>query len=281
MKFVDVTNDIAFRKIFGNENKKTSLISFLNAVIKLPENNVVVEVEILNPYQLPKLSGGKSTIVDVKAKDKKGNTFIVEMQISEPDFFYKRIMYYISQSYVGQIVKGKNYGSLNPVYFIGILEFEFGKNPNYFSCHKVVDVETGEQIFKDVEFNLIELPKFNKNLDELESNIDQWSYFIKNAENLDVIPENVRDEGLREAYLEANKHNWTPQELEEYEKVEIREQDEIGVLKLAEKRAEKRGELKGKIEGMVEAAKRLKNKGMDVAFIIEMTDLTREEIEKL
>ena len=108
MKFVDVTNDIAFRKIFGNENKKTSLISFLNAVIKLPENDVIVEVEILNPYQLPKLSGGKSTIVDVKAKDKKGNTFIVEMQVSEPDFFYKRIMYYISQSYVSQIVKGKN-----------------------------------------------------------------------------------------------------------------------------------------------------------------------------
>ena len=76
MKFVDITNDIAFRKILGNESKKKSLISFLNAVIDLPGNQIIIEVEILNPYQLGKLSGGKATIVDVKAKDDKGNTFI-------------------------------------------------------------------------------------------------------------------------------------------------------------------------------------------------------------
>jgi len=153
MKFVDVTNDIAFRKIFGNENKKISLISFLNAVISLPDKNRVVDVDILNPYQLPKLSGGKSTIVDIMAKDTNGNTFIVEMQVSEPEFFHKRILYYTSQSYVGQIQKGNDYINLNPVYFIGILEFVIGNNPNYIRCHKVVDVETGEQVIRDVEFN--------------------------------------------------------------------------------------------------------------------------------
>ena len=35
MQFVDVKNDIAFRKIFGNENKKVILLSFLNAVMDL------------------------------------------------------------------------------------------------------------------------------------------------------------------------------------------------------------------------------------------------------
>ena len=85
MKFVDITNDIAFRKIFGNDTKKKSLISFLNAVIDLPRNEQVVDVEITNPYQLGKLSGGKATIVDVKAKDEKGNMFIVEMQVAEFD----------------------------------------------------------------------------------------------------------------------------------------------------------------------------------------------------
>ena len=92
MKFVDVTNDIAFRKIFGNENKKTTLISFLNAVIKFPNDNQVVSVHISNPYQLPKLAGGKATIVDVKATDQNGNSFIVEMQVAEADFFHKRIL---------------------------------------------------------------------------------------------------------------------------------------------------------------------------------------------
>jgi predicted transposase/invertase (TIGR01784 family) len=269
MNFVDITNDIAFRKIFGNENKKISLISFLNAVLKFPNNNIIVDVDILNPYQLAKLSGGKSTIVDVKAKDKNGNTFIVEMQIAESDYFHKRILYYTSQSYSNQIGEGKKYNKLNPVYFIGILEFEIGNNPNYVSCHKVMDVETNEQIIQDVEFNFIELPKFTKTIEELLSPIDQWTYFIKNAENLALIPENVTDKGLKEAYLGANKQNWTLAELDDYERASIKEQDDIGRIELAEKK--KTSEL----------AKSFKKLGVSIETIIKATGLTKDDIERL
>lgn len=281
MNFVDVTNDIAFRKIFGNENKKISLISFLNAVIQLPENNQVEDVEITNPYQFSKLSGSKSTIVDVKAKDKNGNIFIVEMQVAEFDFFHKRILYYTSQSYTGQIDKGMAYNKLNPVYFIGILEFEIGSNPKYFSKHKVLDVETNEQVIQDVEFNFIELPKFIKTDDSLQTNIDQWVYFIKNAENLNVIPEDITDEGLKEAYTEANKQNWTKAELEDYERASIKERDEIGRIEFAERKA---GERAGKLaekRTKLEIAKKLKIKGIDINQIADLTDLNKEEIEKL
>jgi predicted transposase/invertase (TIGR01784 family) len=269
MKFVDVTNDIAFRKIFGNENKKISLISFLNAVINFDNDNKVIDVDIVNPYQLAKFSGGKSTIVDVKAKDKNGNTFIVEMQIAESDFFHKRILYYTSQSYSSQIGEGKKYNKLKPVYFIGILEFEIGNNPNYMSCHKVMDVETNEQVIRDVEFNFIELPKFDKQLKDLVTPIDQWTYFIKNAENLDVIPDNVQDEGLKEAYLGADRHSWTQAELDDYERASIKEQDEIGRLELALRREK------------YEIAKQFKNNGVSVEIIAKSTGLTRDEIEEM
>lgn len=72
MKFADITNDIVFRKFFGNESKEKSLISFLNAVIDLHGNQEIIDVEIFNPYRLDKLNGGKSTIVHLKAKDGKG-----------------------------------------------------------------------------------------------------------------------------------------------------------------------------------------------------------------
>lgn len=277
MKFADITNDIAFRKIFGNDSKKKSLISFLNAVIDLPKNEQVIDVEITNPYQLGRLSGGKSTIVDVKAKDEKGNIFIVEMQVAEFDFFHKRILYYTSQSYVSQINKGVQYDKLRPVYFIGILEFEIGQNPNYFSRHKVLDVETKEQVIQDVEFNFIELPKFDKNIDQLESNIDQWTYFIKNAENLTIIPESVKDEGLKEAYTEANQQNWTTEELEDYQRASIKERDEIGRIEFAEKK----GEIKGKIEGKIEIAKKMILKGVSKTDIKDFTGLSDSELGNL
>ena len=96
MKFADITNDIAFLKIFRNDTKKKTLISFLNAVIDLPGNEQIIDIEIIKTFKLGQLSGGNSTIVDVKAKDEKGNTFIVEIQVPEFDFFHKRILYYTS-----------------------------------------------------------------------------------------------------------------------------------------------------------------------------------------
>ena len=133
------------------------------------------------------------------------------------------------------------------------------------------------------------LLKFNKELHELETPIDQWTYFIKNAENLEVIPENVSDEGLKEAYKEADRHLWTKFELEEYERASIKEQDEIGILELAVRRAEERGAERGekrvKEEGIkvekLEVAKRLKTKGFAVSEIAEITGLSEEEINGL
>jgi len=158
---------------------------------------------------------------------------------------------------------------LKPVYFIGILEFEIGKNTNYFSRHKVLDVETREQIIQDVEFNFIELPKFNKMIDQLETSIDQWIYFIKNAENLTLIPESVKDEGLKEAYTEANQQNWTKEEMEDYERASIKERDELGRIEFAEKK------------GRTEVAKTMKLKGYATEINSELTKLTKDDIDKL
>ena len=60
-RFVDVTNDVAFRKIFGNENKTEIIISFLNAVLKFEGDRRIKEVTIVNPYQLPRIAGEKAS----------------------------------------------------------------------------------------------------------------------------------------------------------------------------------------------------------------------------
>jgi predicted transposase/invertase (TIGR01784 family) len=159
MKFVDVKNDIAFRKIFGNENRKESLISFLNAVLDFHGDQQIIQVSILNPYQLPKLKGGKVTIIDVKATDQAGRTYIVEMQVANIDGFDKRVLYYASKSYADQIKRADFYRKLRPVIFVGILDFDHTQNENYISRSQVLDIETGEQTIKDMEFTFIELPK--------------------------------------------------------------------------------------------------------------------------
>lgn len=283
MIFVDVTNDVAFRKIFGSENRKEVLISFLNAVLLLENRNRIVDVTILTPFQLPEIKGGKVTIVDVKARDSNHKSYIVEMQVADLDGFDKRVLYYASKSYASQIKKSEDYENLNPTFFIGILNFVATQNNNYLSCHKIKDVETGENFIKDIEFNFIELPKFTKKENELTNIIDQWVYFIKNASNLEVIPQNITDEGLKHAYEDASKYNWTQLEIDAYDYASMREQDAKGVtskaVRIAKESGVEEGKLLGKsegkfeekVEGIIKAIKRKKLTLVEIAEDFEVS----------
>ncbi len=273
MQFADVKNDVAFRKIFGNENKKEVLISFLNAILDFEEKHKIMDVTILNPYQFPKFRDGKATIIDVKAKDQRGIEFIVEMQVADALGFSKRVLYYTSQSYVSQIDRGEFYDKLNPTIFIGILDFEISKNLNYICRHRILDVETGERIIDDMEFSFIELPKFNVQRKDLKTLVEKWVFFIKEAENLEVIPEGVDDPGLKAAYEEANIQTWSPEELEAYDYAGLRETEDR--LRLEKAKADAKREVQIKIAGV------MKKKGVDSSIISEATGLTSAEIEEI
>jgi predicted transposase/invertase (TIGR01784 family) len=251
MKFVDVKNDVAFRKIFGNENKKEILISFLNAVLKLKGDKRLKSIVIANPFQLPILSNMKTSIIDVKARDYRGNIFIVEMQVADILAMDKRLLYYTSKEYSQQIVSGEKYTELNPVIFIGIFDFPFTEGEDYYSHHAICNVETKERVIKDMDFYFIELTKFNKNLKDLTDIMDKWIYFIKEAENLEVVPDNIDDEGLKEAYEDANKNSWTQAELDAYNYAAMREQDDRGRIAAAEKKSLQKGEERKEIEAII------------------------------
>ncbi len=237
MKFVDIKNDIAFRKIFGNENKKEILISFLNAVLELPKGKKIKKIEIKNPYQLPEIKDLKSSILDVKVTDERDIWYIVEMQVEEPDGFDKRVQYYTSKQYASQIEIGEDYPKLKQVIFIGILNFKFFEGDDYLTRHLITNQKTGKQELSDLEFNFIELPKFEEEKIKIATLIEKWIFFIKKAPNLDVIPENVTDEGLKHAYEDADKHNWTKEELLAYDYASMRKADESSKTKRAVEKA--------------------------------------------
>ena len=161
--------------------------------------------------------------------------------------------------------------------FIGILSFNITQNPGYISRHKIVDIETGENLISDIEFNFIELLKFSKSEAELKTIIDQWVYFLKNAENLEVIPGNVNDEGLKSAYEDAAKHNWTKEELAAYDYVLMREQDDRGRLSLATRRATE----KATRTTLQTVARKMLKLGLPLTDIAESTGMTTDEISAL
>jgi predicted transposase/invertase (TIGR01784 family) len=273
MKFVDVKNDVAFKKIFGSENQTSILISFLNAVLHLEGSERIGSISIGNPFQFPILLNYKASILDLKATDLMGKTFIVEMQVADVDGMDKRLLYYTSKEYSRQIVSPEKYTELRPVIFIGIFDFKFTKGQHYFSHHTICDLETKERVIKDMDFYFIELKKFNKLATDCKTIIDKWIFFIKEAENLEVIPENLNDEGLSDAYKFANKSTWTREELDAYENMAMREQDERGRITKAEQNA--------KDEGKAEIIIKMHTKGISANQISDLTDITLDTVKDI
>lgn len=273
MKFADIKNDVAFRKIFGNKKKTKILISFLNAVLQLEGKQRIASVKIENPYQFPRIAGEKSSIIDVRATEESGRQFVIEMQVTEPDGFDKRVQYYASRDYSMQIDKGEDYTKLKPTVFIGILNFGYFSGEDYLSYHSLLDEKTYENKLKDIRFAFIELPKFKKKEGELKSMIDKWTFFIKNAPKLEVIPSNVDDEGLREAYLDADRHKWKKEELIAYDNASIAEQDEKGKLTAAKNR--------GKEENKIEMIVEMHNDGLHFERIAKIAKVSVDQVAQI
>ena len=228
MQFADVTNDVAFRKVFGDERYLEVLLSFLNCLLGLKEEYKIIEIDFKNPYQLPNKEKHKESILDIKVKDKKGKTYIIEMQVEEPDGFENRVQYYTNKDFVTQIKRGEDYPLLNAVIFIGIINFNFFSGKNYLTKHLILNKETLKHELKGTEYNFIELRKFDEKTDPLDILIAQWVYFIKCAHELTAIPKHVKDKGLKKAYQLASMHLWTDKELEIYDVAGIKRQDAKG-----------------------------------------------------
>jgi predicted transposase/invertase (TIGR01784 family) len=205
--------------------------------------------------------------------------------VADKDGFDKRVLYYFAKAYSSQIKRGDQYRKLNPVYFIGILDFEYTQSKNYTSRSQILDVETGEQTFKDVEFTMIELPKFKKRQSKLQNLFEKWVYFIKNAESLTLVPDDIDDEGLKSAYEGANQHTWSQLELDAYDAIYIREEDYRATMDKAVNKAKAEGLAEGKMEGLAEGkmeiAKNATLEGANDAFIAKITGLNFDQIQAL
>ena len=278
MKFADPKNDIAFKKIFGDENKTQVLISFLNSILEFKNTKQIKSLTIANPYQVPKIKDLKNTILDIKAINQDDEEFIVEMQVERDKNFAQRSLYYTSKSYISQIDIAENYPKLKKVYFIGILDFAIFDTPDYISQHLILDAKTYKQELKDFEFNFIELKKFNLELSQCNTLAKKWIYFIQNASSFTLIPKEYEDiEEFKIAFDIAKIYSWNKEELEVYDYVSMQEGKRVSELDTAKLD----GIEEGKLQEKLTIAKNSIKQGLDNQTISLITNLSTTDIDNL
>ena len=245
MKFINPKVDYAFKKIFGSQQSKDILISFLNAIIYNGEKTIK-DLTIVNPFNPGKIISLKETYLDVKAVLVDGSIVIIEMQMARRTAFNKRVAYNLSKAYANQLDKGENYPLLNPAIALTITDFILFKNTDdninkddYINKF-VFQEETKKYkcLEKELRLIFVELPKFKKSLSELKNLTDKWIYFLQEAASFDEIPENLGEVAeIEQALNMANFINMTPEELEIVENRGIAMQDERGRIAYAEEQA--------------------------------------------
>lgn len=284
-KFLDPKNDVAFKRIFGSEKNKDILIHFLNDMLAFKGREPIVDVTFLKTSLDPEIAVLKTSIVDVMCRDQLGNQYIVEMQVAKEKGFEKRAQYYAAKVYCSQIKKGSHYGDLKEVIFLAITDFVMLVDKKEFkSDHVILDVKTHENDLKDFSFTFLELPKFNKTMDELTTIIDRWAYFFKHAPQVQPKDEDKiigNEKIIEKVYDQLERFNWTEQDLLSYDQAEKYE----SAYQASMEQKFDEGMAKGKAEGIIEAKREmatgmLKQK-IDIKTVALLTGLSISELKKL
>ena len=290
MRFLDVKTDYAFKKVFGSEESVPVLISFLNAILGYTDDCKIKDLSIADPYQIPMIKGMKDTFVDVKAELNNGKKVIIEMQVLNVKGFEKRILHNTAKQYSRQLKRGENYHLLNPVIALTFTDFiMFDDTEKYISHFRLLEKERHIEYPDDIELIFVELPKFKKKADTVENIKEKWIYFLKNAGDLDYIPEKLSDPCIKQAFQTINEATFSEKELELQEKRYDFIRMQKGALKLATEQGLEQGLERGIERGLEQGsekraiviARNMKKTGMPVDEISQLTDLSIKQINEI
>ncbi len=182
MVFLSPQVDLVFKKLFGSPANKLILIDFLNCILGRQEGALISDVTYSDTNNQLKLLEQKLSIIDVRCIDQNKNSYIVEMQIKNQYDFVERAQYYGACGLDIQLQPAESYAKLVPVIFVGIVNFTlFDRHNRYLTHHYIADQNDRERDLRLMEYHFIELPKFTKKLDQLDSLVDKWIYFLKEA----------------------------------------------------------------------------------------------------
>ena len=287
-KYINPFTDYGFKKLFGEEMNKDLLLDFLNELLK-EEQGQIVDLTYLKTEQLGVTDIDRKAIFDLYCENEKGEKFIVELQKSKQNFFKDRTVYYSTFPIREQAKRADWDYELKAVYTIAILDFVFDSDKNDLEKFrydvKLSEIETKKVFYDKLTFIYLEMPKFNKTVDELKTRFDKWLFVIKNLNKLNRVPDKLKEQIFEKVFETAEIARFTPDQVRSYEdslkyyrdlKNSLDTAKEEGVIEGIEK-----GIAKGIEKGKVEVAKNLIKNNVSIEIIMKSTGLTKEQIEQL
>ena len=279
-RYISLLTDFGFKRIFGTDPNKELLINFLNSLFDGEE--VIKDVKYLNSENVGDVYTERKAIFDVYCENEKGEKFIVEMQNAYQTYFKDRSLFYSTFPIREQAPKGSDWNfCLKKVYVVALLNYKMSDEAfdSSDTIHTIalMDTKTNKVFNAKLMFKYVEVGRFDKTDEELTSLSDKWMYVLKNLSRLDNRPAALREKIFSKLFAAASVARFTPTELREYEDSLKAYRD----IKNSLDTAKEEGREEGREQRNIEIAKKMLAAGMDIDIIINMTDLSKDEIEKL
>ncbi|MGH9847850.1 MAG: PD-(D/E)XK nuclease family transposase [Blastocatellia bacterium] len=162
---------------------------------------------------------------------------------------------------------------------VGILDFVFAEDKDDTEvCHRVQLKDRVNRVFYDkLMLIYLEMPKFQKTEDELETTFDKWLYVLKHLPHLTDRPAKLQERVFSKLLEAAEIGKFNREELAEYENSLKHYRDMKNVIDTAAIEGEAKGELKKAIE----VARNLLQENLPPSLIAKATGLSEEEIAAL
>ncbi|RKI35657.1 Rpn family recombination-promoting nuclease/putative transposase, partial [bacterium D16-59] len=188
--------------------------------------------------------------------------------------------------YTGQINPGDSYNKFKKCVSISILDFElFDDTGDFYSCFHIAEDNRHTLYTDKMEFHVLELTKLPEELKDDSDNILLWAKFInaERKEEFDMIAD--KNPYIESAYQTLQVISQDEEKRLEYEAREkaIRDHNQFMYEARQKGRAEgiKIGEAHGKTLAAIEIAKRLIEQGYSTNEIMLITNLPKNQIDKL
>lgn len=280
-RYINPYTDFGFKKLFGTEMNKDLLISFLNALF-CGKKQEITDVQYLNAEHLGDGYGDRRAVFDVYCQTADGGRFIVEMQKAEQEYFKDRSIYYSTFAIREQAVKGRQWDyHLEDVYTVGVLNFEFPNNEYPADCYrheiKLKDVKDNHVFYDKLTFVYLEMPKFTKTENELETMFDKWMFVLRNLGRLFDRPKALQDRVFKKLFEQAEIASYNEAERRQYYESQKEYWDYYSTMKTALNK----GRAEGRAEERLANARALLANGVPLEVIAKSLNLSDEEVATL
>ena len=220
----------------------------------------------------------KIGILDIKAKINNSINCDIEMQVVDRKSIEKRVLFYCSKMYVQSLSSGQDYSKLEKSITILLTDYEIKslkEIKKYITKWNIREQDCGNIILTDaMEVYIIELPKFEKY--KTGSTLDPWVKFIKDSKVIDMSNKEIKKaKKVLEEISQDGKERYLAELREKYI------MDQKAIEDAGYDKGLNVGIANGQRSKAIEIAKRMKEQGIDVKTIKDITDLTIEEINNL